>query len=592
MPRIAEESVQRVAEANDIVEVIGSYFPLKRAGSSYKAVCPFHHEKTPSFHVSPQKQAFHCFGCGAGGGVFKFVMDYERVDFATAVRRLAARAGIPVVEEASAPGQEAAAHLRQRLFSLHAFAAEWFHRRLMRSPEAGAARDYLKTRSLPAEIARRWKLGYAPAPPQIFLRAAQEAGYTAAELTASGLCGGDTGDLWCRFRDRLMFPIHNDYGEVVAFSGRILPPSEDPAKYVNSPETPLFSKGRILFGLDKARRELARTDTAIVCEGQLDVIRVSEGGFGNVVAPQGTAFTPEQARLLRRHAGTAILCFDADRAGQLATERSLPILLQAGFQVRVARIPPGEDPDSLLRREGPGAFADLLAQAPDYFDHAVDRAFADGPPPPQEQAALVRRLAASVAILPGAAEREALAGRLSARLGLSSAAFLQSMPRRAPSSGPEEAEAMDPARAAVTHPSPTVTVLLQAALADPQARQWMQEEEAVQAVADEEGASLLQACLQEDFDPADQGALNAFMAGLPPGDQAALAAILVGKLPPNGLQAARESLLNLRRGALQRELESVAAHLRQPGLPAAEEQALLGRMVDIQRKLKYYRGSH
>ncbi|MEY3480170.1 MAG: hypothetical protein RIQ71_945 [Verrucomicrobiota bacterium] len=419
MPRISEESIERVAAASDIVEVIGGYFPLKRAGTSWRALCPFHREKSPSFHVSPQKQAYYCFGCGAGGGVFKFVMEYERVDFATAVQRLAQKAGVTIVEETGGPDDDRRRALRDRLLEMHRAAANWFHHNLVRSPAGAAAREYLKSRAIGSDIAKAWQIGYAPDGGGALLAHLRKAGFRDNELRASGLFGGgEDGPMRDRFRQRLMFPICNDYGEVIAFSGRVLPPNEDPAKYVNSPETPLFTKGRALFGLHKARRPLADAGTAIVCEGQLDLIRVFESGLQNVVAPQGTAFTPAQARLLKRYVETAILCFDSDRAGRTAVERSLPILLAAGFSVRVAALPPGEDPDSLIRTKGPDAFRELATNAPDYFEFAVSEAGRDLEDA-GKKSALVRKLAGFAASLPDAVGRESVAARIGPRLAIS-----------------------------------------------------------------------------------------------------------------------------------------------------------------------------
>ena len=279
---ISEESIQRVADANDIVDVVGSYFPLKRAGTSFRALCPFHQEKSPSFHVNPSRQSYHCFGCGAGGGVLRFVMDYEHVDFPSAVRRLAQRANIPLVEEASTPEDERKHGLRKRLLALHAEAALWFHHNLLKSADGATARDYLKSRGLTSEIAKSWKLGYAPESWDALLNHLRDRKFSREEIEQSGLASSKDdrpgAQLYSRFRNRVMFPIHNDYGEVVAFSGRTLEADPKAAKYVNSPETPLFTKGRVLYGLDKTKRDLIEKNAAIVCEGQIDLISAFEAG--------------------------------------------------------------------------------------------------------------------------------------------------------------------------------------------------------------------------------------------------------------------------------------------------------------------------
>ncbi len=592
MPRIAEESIERVAAASDIVEVIGGYFPLKRAGTSWRALCPFHREKSPSFHVSPQKQAYYCFGCGAGGSVFKFVMEYERVDFVTAVRRLAQKAGVTLIEEASAPGDDKRRELRGRLLELHKLAADWFHANLLRSPAGAAARDYLKSRDISSDIAKNWHLGYAPDSRGALLQHARAAGFKDHELRASGLFhGGEDKPLADRFRQRLMFPIRNDYGEVIAFSGRVLPPSEDPAKYVNSPETPLFTKGRALYGLDKARRPLADAGLAIVCEGQLDLIRVFESGLQNVVAPQGTAFTPAQARLLKRYAETAVLCFDSDRAGRTAVERSLPILLAAGFGVRVAPLPVGEDPDSLIRKKGADAFRALIDAAPDYFDFALDEAASTGKlDNASSKAALIRKLAGFAASLPDAVARESLAARLGPRLTLSPQAFLEAIPDK-PATAAEAEEITEDEPAPDEAPDQTMRLLLHAVLVSAEARQWLATQD-TGVLAGRPGLALLQKCLGANFDPSDPSATQAFLAAQSPEAQSILAALLMGRPPTDPAAIVRDTLRSLRRRQLESRRAALTARLRQTGLAPAEVGRLQAEVVDITQEIRQISGSH
>ncbi len=591
MPRIAEESIERVAAACDIVEIIGGYFPLKRAGTSWRALCPFHREKSPSFHVSPQKQAYYCFGCGAGGSLFKFVMEYERVDFATAVRRLAQKAGVTIVEEQSAPGDDHRRELRGRLLELHKVAADWFHANLRRSPAGAAARDYLKSRKINSEIAKNWHLGYAPDSRDALLKQARTAGFKDHELRASGLFhGGEDKPLADRFRQRLMFPIRNDYGEVIAFSGRVLPPSEDPAKYVNSPETPLFSKGRALYGLDKARRPLADAGLAIVCEGQLDLIRVFESGLQNVVAPQGTAFTPAQARLLKRYAETVVLCFDSDRAGRTAVERSLPILLAAGFGVRVAPLPAGEDPDSLIRKNGAESFRNLVDHAPDYFDFALDEAASAGKlDNASSKAALIRKLAGFASNLPDAVARESLAARLGPRLALSPKAFLDAIPDKPAANEPEEISEDEPP--ATAEPDQTIRLLIHASLVSSETRQWLAAQD-TSILAGRPGLPLLQKCLGASFDPAEPAATQAFLAAQSPEAQSILAALLMERAPTEPVAIARDTLRSLSRRQLEARRNALTARLRQAGLPPAEVARLQAEVVDIMQEISQVSGSH
>jgi len=355
---IPQETLEQIAGANDIVDVIGSYFPLKRAGSTFKALCPFHQEKSPSFTVNPQRQRFHCFGCGEGGSVFDFVAKYESVDFPTAARRLAERANIPIVEEQRSPGQDRELNLRKRLLALHQQAAEWFHNLLMTAPEAKGARNYLRKRGLTGEVAKRWKIGYAPDEWEAFGSWAEKSEFRRDEIVQSGLVSlrdseNPESDFYDRFRDRIMFPICNDLGEVIAFSGRVLASDPQAAKYVNSPETPLFKKGAILFGLHKSRRALIDKKSAIVLEGQIDLITAFEAGVLNVVAAQGTAFTDKQALTLKRYAEEVILCFDADGAGRKAAERSLPALLGLDLGIRVIELAKTRIPSSAARARRP-----------------------------------------------------------------------------------------------------------------------------------------------------------------------------------------------------------------------------------------------
>lgn len=593
MPRISEETIERVAAANDIVEVISSYFPLKRAGNSWRALCPFHREKSPSFHVSPQKQAYYCFGCGAGGSVFKFVMEYERVDFVSAVRRLAQKAGVTVIEDAVHPGEEQRRHLRDRLLDLHRLAAAWFQHNLLRSSLGEGARTYLKSRAISADIARTWQLGYAPPQREALFNHARQAGFNAEELRASGLFYGDEGQpLSDRFRQRLMFPICNDYGEVIAFSGRILPPSDDPAKYVNSPETLIFSKGRTLFGLHHARRALADAGQAIVCEGQLDLIRIAESGLRHVVAPQGTAFTSAQARLLKRYADTALLCFDSDRAGRTAIERSLPTLLAAGFGVRVVILPPDEDPDSLIREQGVDKFRVLIDSAPNYFDFALDEALASGKfDDAAMKAVFVRKLAAFAASLSDDVARESLASRLAPRLAISPQAFLSSIPKKqALVEEADDVDAEESSRPQILEPDPALRLLLHAAFTDKETRQWLASQD-MSFLADREGFFMLQNCLQATFDPADAAGCHAFMAAQSLDAQSVFAALLLARPPSAPLSIAQQSLQTLRIRQLQIQREAVTAKIRQTGLSPAEITRLQAEVVDITKKIQDTTGS-
>ena len=359
---VSKEVIDQIRNALDISDVIGSYIQIKRAGSSAKALCPFHKEKTPSFHVNPARQAFHCFGCGAGGDVFKFVMMYENVDFPTALRMLASRAGVAVHFDEDRGGKREGP-AKDDLFKANEEASQRYQKELLQGPAAAEARAYLQKRSLDVAVWKEWGIGYAPDGWDFLSGAAgPRGGAKMKALEAAGLLSAnEKGNLYDRFRGRVMFTIRDELGRAVGFSGRILK-ADDKAggKYVNTPETPVFRKSRILFGLDKAKREILDKRQVLLCEGQIDCIRCHLGGFKNTVASQGTAFTEEHARLLKRYADHVVIVLDADAAGQKAALRSAELLIAEGLAVSLAALPAGEDPDSLILKKGPEAFAAVL----------------------------------------------------------------------------------------------------------------------------------------------------------------------------------------------------------------------------------------
>jgi len=434
-PLVSHAVLDEIRLANDIVNVIGSYFQLQRSGSNYKALCPFHKEKTPSFMVNPQRQIFHCFGCGAGGDVFRFVMNYEKVDFMTAVKMLAGKANIRLSFEAGTEDDKLA---KDVLYEIMSGAARLYHKILLHNPVAEEARNYLVTRALDQKTVEEFLIGYAP---DRFDTVMQWAGkkYQRAQLEAAGLVlssagfqnennneggqdvRGNNATRWYeRFRNRLMFPIRDEQGRVVGFSGRIMKDDPQAAKYVNTPETPLFHKGRLLYALDKARRAIVEQHEAIVCEGQIDVIRCHLAGFNTAVAAQGTAFTDDHARILKRYADGVILAFDADAAGRKAAVRAAEIFLRSDLAVRVAALPKGTDPDALLRQtEGPAKFRDILDKAKSAVDFQIDVLSAETKP--DTEAALMRISATVINTIlqaPNAVLRSAMLKNAAERLGI------------------------------------------------------------------------------------------------------------------------------------------------------------------------------
>lgn len=366
--------LERIRGASDIVDVIGSYLPLKRAGANFVALCPFHKEKTPSFNVNPHKQIFHCFGCHKGGDVFTFVKEYESVDFPEAVKRLADRAKIPL-EYAQGAGEQQSRHLKDTLLQIHEQIAQRWHHCLLNEAAGQAGRDYLAKRGVSAEAIQLFRIGAAPEAWDDTVNWAKSKGHEAAMMEKAGLIirKEETGNYYDRFRGRLMFPICDEQGRVIGFSGRVLSGDEKTAKYVNSPETPIFTKSKVFFGLDKSKRAILDANFAIICEGQLDLMACFMAGVQNIVAPQGTAFTDQHARILKRYADEVVLCFDSDEAGQNAAVRSLDHLLASGLAVRVALVPRPHDPDSFIKANGGEAFRKLIETAEGFFDYYLNR---------------------------------------------------------------------------------------------------------------------------------------------------------------------------------------------------------------------------
>ncbi|MDD2675878.1 MAG: DNA primase [Methylacidiphilaceae bacterium] len=425
------EFVEAIRAASDIVEVIGNYVPLKRAGSKYKALSPFNSERTPSFFVDPQKQVFKCFSSGYGGSVFDFVMQYERLDFLGALRLLAERARMEM--PASFRKEAGAPSARERLFSLHQAVADWWHELLWGTPEGEICRRYLESRAIERETAETFRLGYAPNRWDGVLRWGAAHGYPVEFLVEAGLVVlGEKSRPYDRFRDRLIIPIADEAGRIVGFSGRSLGAEEAAPKYLNSPETPIFSKGRILLGMDRAKRAIAQEGRGILCEGPMDLIRCHAAGFCNVVAVQGTALTEHHARLLRRFAEEVIVCFDADRAGESAAVRGLAILTEAGLDVRVASLPAGEDPDSFLRggEAAVASFRETLQRAPAYLSHLLDQAARQNDlTHPRGRSQAVQSMAAWLAKIPDPINREAVVLDVAVRLGVSRSSLEEAIRR-------------------------------------------------------------------------------------------------------------------------------------------------------------------
>lgn len=425
-PTAGDDVKERVRDAVDVVDLVGSYVSLRRSGRGFVGLCPWHEDSRPSLQVNPERQTFRCWVCDIGGDVFSFVMRMEKVEFREALEQLADRAGIPL-GRSGGPAADVKTGLRRAC----AWAAERFRDCLLRAAEAAPARDYLAARGLAADTLERFQVGFAPPQWDWLLRQAAAAGMPTAELVQAGLAveRQDRSGHYDRFRGRVMFPIRDPQGRCVAFGGRVLPGADaDAAKYVNSPETPLFSKSAMLFGLDTSREALAASRRAIVVEGYTDCLALRQAGVADVVAVLGTALGERHARLLRRYADRIVLVLDGDDAGRRRADEVLEVLLAEPIDVRIARLPAGVDPCEFVLREGRDAFESLVAAAGDPLEYRLDEAVGRLRPDAGDDAVLAAVesvLAALAAVAPAGAgtdrrlREDQVLGRLSRRFGLS-----------------------------------------------------------------------------------------------------------------------------------------------------------------------------
>ncbi len=438
---MSSDFAQVVKQQADIVRVIGEYVRLKKAGAqNYSGLCPFHGEKTPSFSVHATRQFYHCFGCGVSGDVFAFVQKLENVSFPEAIKIVAAKCGIALPKrEFNSPEEAAESRQRSKLLDLHERATVWFEEQL-RSPEGATAREYLTGRGLTAETIQKFRIGYAPEGFQ-GLRTVLEKLEFAEALRLSGLFSfkeqedGKAGPLYDRFRKRITFPIANEAGRVIAFTARSLDSGAQPTgnekagpKYLNSPETPLYSKGQVLFNLDKAKQAIRQQNFALLVEGQMDCISVFMAGITNVLATSGTAFTEHQVRLLRRYATRIVINFDPDTAGANAAEKSIAMLTEEGFEVRVVTLDGGLDPDRYIRERGIRAYAEALRDARRHSDFLIARARTLFPPrSPEGKVAAVNYLLPHIRRMPSRIARDEFAADAAQKLGIDSAVMREEL---------------------------------------------------------------------------------------------------------------------------------------------------------------------
>ena len=430
---------ETVKQQADIVRIIGDYIKLKKAGAqNYSGLCPFHGEKTPSFSVHATRQFYHCFGCGVSGDVFSFVQKIENITFPEALRLVAQKLGIPLPKATySSPAEAKEAKLRAQLFDIQERAATFFQECLNR-PDGSRAREYLLGRGLDEETIANFRIGYAP-DSGFLLRDRLAAEFSEEVLRESGLFSWKQeteaqspkpeARLYSKFRNRVMFPIANDAGKIIAFTGRTLATDEKSGpKYLNSPETGIYSKGRVLFNLDHAKEAIRKLDYAILVEGQMDCISVYAAGLHNVIASSGTAFTEVQAKLLGRFSKNVVVNFDPDTAGAKATERTLGLLVEEEFQIKVLTLEQGFDPDLYIRRKGRDAYGEALRGSQKYFDYLIDRARAHFPVRSAEgKVKAVNYLLPHIQRVPSRIVRDELSQEIAQKLGIDSAVLRQEL---------------------------------------------------------------------------------------------------------------------------------------------------------------------
>jgi DNA primase len=625
----------------DIVRIVGDYVKLRKAGAqNFSGLCPFHSEKTASFSVHATRQFYHCFGCGASGDVFSFVQKVENVSFPEAVRLIAQKLGVPMPKVVfSSPAEAKEANLRGALLDIHDRATAFFQQ-CLRRPEGAHAREYLKGRGLDDETISRFRIGYAP-DSGFLLRDALRKEFDEELLRESGLFSwkeesrqpsavspqekqplrsakddktqendsaqepraesrepkAGTLAIYSKFRNRVMFPIANDQGKVIAFTGRTLSTDEKAGpKYLNSPETKIYSKSRVLFNLDNAKEAIRKLDYTILVEGQMDCISVYAAGFHNVVASSGTAFTELQTKLLGRYSKNIIVNFDPDTAGARATERTLGLLVEEEFNIRVLTLESGFDPDLFIRRQGKDAYGAALKNSQKYFDYLIDRARAQfGVRNAEGKVKAVNHLLPHIQRVPSRIVRDELAMEISQKLGIDSAVLRQELKHAATSRSSAAVKA--PAEAQVTGAE---RVLIRALAS------------ARQMQAGESRSSSREGT-DEEFDPARQaqfaleserlheglateslmiallrsGAETADLLDLAPtdGDRRLLASILMHEEEELTADTVEGAVRALRRITLRRRLEDTQRQLLRTGISMSEKQALLQEKVRLKRAL-------
>lgn len=416
--RISESKIEEIRNSISIVDLISEYVQLRKRGKNYIGLCPFHSEKTPSFTVSEDKQIYHCFGCHNGGNVFKFLMEYKKISFIESIQELAEQLGIEISSEDE--GYTERQSEQEIFYDINTAAARYFSNNLLNDPEGEIARNYFQKRNIKPQTMRAFGLGYALNGWENLVNFIKEKNIDFDKALQLGLIGrNNDGRVYDKLPGRIIFPIFSPNGRVVAFAGRVLTEQDKGAKYINSPESIIYSKGRILYGLSLAKDELRKLDKAIIVEGYMDLISLYQAGVKNVVAVSGTALTDDQAQLLSRYTKNVVLLFDADTAGIKASMRSIEILLKKDFEVKIAALPKGEDPDSYVTKFGKDAFDDIIKRAENFLEYQTTYYELQGMfNEPSSTAEAIRDLVKPIALIDDELKRNLLIRSIARRFNL------------------------------------------------------------------------------------------------------------------------------------------------------------------------------
>lgn len=588
--------LERIRGANDIVEIVGGYIPLKRAGTNFVALCPFHKEKSPSFNVNPSRQIFHCFGCQKGGDVFGFVMAYENISFVEAAKRLAERAHLPISWE-QGEGAAQSRFLKENLLKIHEQITHRWQNALATDAAGQIARDYLAKRGVSQEAIQLFRLGYAPDAWDDTLNWSRSKGYSVDLVEQAGLVikAQTENRHYDRFRGRLMFPICDEQGRVIGFSGRVLAGDEKVAKYVNSPETPIFTKGKVMFGLDKSRRAILDAGAAIVCEGQLDLIAIYMAGVQHVVAPQGTAFTADHARILKRYTNEVVLCFDSDNAGQKATRRVQDELIASELAIRVAQLPASHDPDSFIKAFGPERFREIILKARGFFDYLLDALCQEHDSTTENgRAAIVRELAESAYKTNNAVIVDTCAQKVAQRLDVGTDAVrtefkrIRNRMRQGPTKATESTPTVED-EAPPAPPQPAEAWILKILLLDDTLVDWAREHLAPRWIRH----PLVRSIVETRFAAARDGwwhgvaSLLSQMTDAPQEVQRLITEAVAEKRElPNRPEVLRDSVRTLRDQELDTQIRALERSFANPELLTDERTALMHRHAHLRELRK------